>query len=221
MHSKTNNIPIKYHFLWEQVAENNIRVEYVGTKEQVENIFTKTLPHEDFEYLCQRLGFISTSKWMLFEFFFECLSYMSYMYTRKHHKRKVQSGGEAPDGKIPLPLMKKGERFIRCRGQRHGSRESMSDMTSVLHDMISVLHQSISINAKGGGCWLRLVFIDVNPWRKFGSTKFWVMDPSLFDVKMTHYCLVMVDKKYKWMNSKLVPLWWKPSWEGALRIELS
>jgi hypothetical protein len=32
MHSKTKNIPIKYHFLWEQVAENNNRVEYVGTK---------------------------------------------------------------------------------------------------------------------------------------------------------------------------------------------
>jgi hypothetical protein len=33
IHSKTKNIPIKYHFLWERVAEKNIRVEYVGTKE--------------------------------------------------------------------------------------------------------------------------------------------------------------------------------------------
>jgi hypothetical protein len=33
MHSKTKHIPIKYHFLQEQVAEKNIRVEYVGTKE--------------------------------------------------------------------------------------------------------------------------------------------------------------------------------------------
>jgi hypothetical protein len=40
MHSKTNHIPIKYHFLWEQVAEKNIRVEYVGKKEQVAYIFT-------------------------------------------------------------------------------------------------------------------------------------------------------------------------------------
>jgi hypothetical protein len=32
MHSKMKHIPIKYHFLWEQVAEKNIRVEYVGTK---------------------------------------------------------------------------------------------------------------------------------------------------------------------------------------------
>jgi hypothetical protein len=32
MHSKTKHIPIKYHFLWEQVAEKNIGLEYVGTK---------------------------------------------------------------------------------------------------------------------------------------------------------------------------------------------
>jgi hypothetical protein len=44
MYSKTNHIPIKYHFLQEQVAENNIKVEYVGTKEQVAYIFTKPLP---------------------------------------------------------------------------------------------------------------------------------------------------------------------------------
>jgi hypothetical protein len=62
MHSKTKHIPIKYHFLREQVAEKNIRVEYVGTKEQVADIFTKPLPQEAFEYLRQRLGVISTPK---------------------------------------------------------------------------------------------------------------------------------------------------------------
>ena len=62
MLNKTKHIPIKYHFLWEQVAENNIKFEYVGTKEQVENIFTKPLPWEAFEYLRQRLGVISTPK---------------------------------------------------------------------------------------------------------------------------------------------------------------
>ena len=36
-------------------------------------------------------------------------------------KRTIQSGGETLDGNIPFPLMTKGERFIRCRGQRHGS----------------------------------------------------------------------------------------------------
>jgi hypothetical protein len=62
MHSKTKHIPIKYHFLREQVAEKNIRVEYVGTKEQVVDIFTKPLPREAFEYLRQILGVISTPK---------------------------------------------------------------------------------------------------------------------------------------------------------------
>jgi hypothetical protein len=62
MHSKTKQIPIKYHFLREQVAEKNIRVEYVGTKEQVAYIFTKSLPWEALEYLRQRLGVISTPK---------------------------------------------------------------------------------------------------------------------------------------------------------------
>jgi hypothetical protein len=45
-----------------EVAENNIRIEYVGTKEQVVDIFTKPLPQEAFRYLHQRLGVISTPK---------------------------------------------------------------------------------------------------------------------------------------------------------------
>jgi hypothetical protein len=31
--------------------------------------------------------------------------------------RTVQLGGASPDGKIPFPLMTKGERFIRCKGK--------------------------------------------------------------------------------------------------------
>jgi bifunctional DNase/RNase len=67
MHSKTKHIPIKYHFIQEQVVEKNIRVEYVGIKEQVADIFTKPLPWEAFEYLRQRLGVISTPKMNFFE----------------------------------------------------------------------------------------------------------------------------------------------------------
>ena len=44
MHSKTKHIPIKYHFLLEQVAEQNIILEYINTKEQIVDIFTKPLP---------------------------------------------------------------------------------------------------------------------------------------------------------------------------------
>jgi hypothetical protein len=62
MNSKMKHISIKYHLLQERVAEKNIRVEYVGTKEQVAYIFTKPLPWEALEYLRQRLGVISTPK---------------------------------------------------------------------------------------------------------------------------------------------------------------
>ena len=51
MHSKTKHIPIKFHFLREQVTEKNIKLEYVETKEQIVDIFTKPLPRETFEYL--------------------------------------------------------------------------------------------------------------------------------------------------------------------------
>jgi hypothetical protein len=54
------NIPIKYHFLREQVVEKNIRAEYVDTKEQVEDIFKKTVPREAFEYLRHRCRVIYT-----------------------------------------------------------------------------------------------------------------------------------------------------------------
>eukprot|EP00253_Pinus_taeda_P023262 PITA_23262 len=51
MHSKTKHIPIKYHFLREQVLKQKIKLEYVPSKEQVADILTKPLPRETFEYL--------------------------------------------------------------------------------------------------------------------------------------------------------------------------
>jgi hypothetical protein len=61
IHSKPKRIPIKYHFLTEQVVELSIKLEYISTKEQVEDIFTKPLPREKIEYLIQKLGLISLS----------------------------------------------------------------------------------------------------------------------------------------------------------------
>ena len=43
MHSKTMHIPIKFHFLQEQVTKNNIKLEYIGTKEHIADMFTKPL----------------------------------------------------------------------------------------------------------------------------------------------------------------------------------
>eukprot|EP00253_Pinus_taeda_P001972 PITA_01972 len=47
MHSKTKHIPIKYHFLHEQVLEQKVKLEYVPSKEQVADIFTKTTAQRD------------------------------------------------------------------------------------------------------------------------------------------------------------------------------
>ena len=58
MHSKTKNIPIKYHFVKEHVLEKTIKLEHIGTKEEVADIFTKPLLREAFQYLRQKLGVI-------------------------------------------------------------------------------------------------------------------------------------------------------------------
>ena len=61
MHSKTKHIPIKYHFLREQVLEQKVKLECVPSKEQFVDILTKPLPRETFEYLRQKLGVIDVS----------------------------------------------------------------------------------------------------------------------------------------------------------------
>eukprot|EP00253_Pinus_taeda_P025547 PITA_25547 len=61
MHSKTKHIPIKYHFLREQVLEQKVKLEYVPSKEQVADILTKPLPRESFEYLRKKLGVVDAS----------------------------------------------------------------------------------------------------------------------------------------------------------------
>ena len=61
MHSKTKHITIKFHFLREQVLEQKVKLDYVPSKEQVADIFTKPLLREAFEYLRQKLGVVSAS----------------------------------------------------------------------------------------------------------------------------------------------------------------
>ena len=59
-HSKAKHIPIKFHYIREQETNKNIKLEYIPTKEQVANIFTKPLNREAFEHLRQKLGVISS-----------------------------------------------------------------------------------------------------------------------------------------------------------------
>ena len=57
-HSKTKHIPIKHHFLREQVSQKVVKLEYVDTKEQIVDIFSKPLPKEAFENIRRKLGVI-------------------------------------------------------------------------------------------------------------------------------------------------------------------
>ena len=60
LHSNTNHIPIKYHFLREQVTSRVVQVNYIPSTEQIADIFTKPLAKTQFEYLCHKLGVISS-----------------------------------------------------------------------------------------------------------------------------------------------------------------
>ena len=62
MHTKTNNIAIKYHYLRELVQDKEVKMEYVNTKDQIANIFTKAVPKDVHEYLRGKLGLILLSK---------------------------------------------------------------------------------------------------------------------------------------------------------------
>ncbi|GLJ44982.1 hypothetical protein SUGI_0946890 [Cryptomeria japonica] len=59
LHSKTKHISIKFHFPREKVNEKEVRLEYVSTKEQIADIFTKPFPKDTFEYLREKLGVIA------------------------------------------------------------------------------------------------------------------------------------------------------------------
>jgi hypothetical protein len=57
MHSKRKHIPIKNHFLREQVNDKTVKLEYVPTKVKIADMFTKPLPKDAFDYLRQDWGF--------------------------------------------------------------------------------------------------------------------------------------------------------------------
>ena len=62
MHIKTKHIVIKYHYLRELIQDKEVKMEYVNSKEQIVDIFTKTLPKDAHEYLRGKLGVIPLSK---------------------------------------------------------------------------------------------------------------------------------------------------------------
>ena len=62
LHTQTKHIAIKYDYLRELVQDKEMRIEYVNTKEQIDDIFTKDTPKGSHEYLRGKLGVITLSK---------------------------------------------------------------------------------------------------------------------------------------------------------------
>jgi hypothetical protein len=60
IHSKYKHIPIKYHYLREQVTNIIVQLNYIPSTEQIVDIFTKPLVATPFGYLCQKLGVITS-----------------------------------------------------------------------------------------------------------------------------------------------------------------
>ena len=61
MHTKTKHLAINYQYLRELVQDKEVKLEYVHTKEQIADIFTKSLPKGAHEYLRGKLRAILLS----------------------------------------------------------------------------------------------------------------------------------------------------------------
>jgi hypothetical protein len=57
-HGRSKHIDTRYHFLRECIEEGKVKVEHVGTVEQLANIFTKALGRIRFAELREKLGVI-------------------------------------------------------------------------------------------------------------------------------------------------------------------
>ncbi|GKC65259.1 retrovirus-related pol polyprotein from transposon TNT 1-94 [Tanacetum coccineum] len=55
-HSRTKHIVVRYHFIKENVEKGTIELYFVKTDYQLDDLFTKALPMDRFNYLVRRLG---------------------------------------------------------------------------------------------------------------------------------------------------------------------
>ena len=58
LHSRTKNIEIRHHFLQDLVQKGDCILEFLETKNQLVDIFTKHLPKESFFAIRREIGFM-------------------------------------------------------------------------------------------------------------------------------------------------------------------
>jgi hypothetical protein len=55
-HDKLKHIEIQYHYIHDKVQRGVIKLQYVGTKEEVVDVLTKPLSRVKFDYFQDKLG---------------------------------------------------------------------------------------------------------------------------------------------------------------------
>nr|GEV07815.1 copia protein [Tanacetum cinerariifolium] len=58
-HTRTKHIDVRYHFIKDHVKKGTIELYFVGTKYQLADLFTKSLPKARFKFLVEKLGMMS------------------------------------------------------------------------------------------------------------------------------------------------------------------
>jgi hypothetical protein len=57
-HDKSKDIEIRYHYIRDMVKRGAVKLQYVGTNEQVADVLTKPLSLVKFEYFRDKLGIV-------------------------------------------------------------------------------------------------------------------------------------------------------------------
>ena len=57
-HDKSKHIEIRYHYIRDMVQRGAVKLQYVGTDEQVVDVLTKPLSRGKFEYSQDKLGVV-------------------------------------------------------------------------------------------------------------------------------------------------------------------
>ena len=58
-HSRTKHIDVRHHFIRDHVLNNDVVLEFIDTKHQLADIFTKALNEDQFEFIRRELGMLN------------------------------------------------------------------------------------------------------------------------------------------------------------------
>ena len=60
-HEGSKNIEMRYHYLWDMVQKGAICLQYIPTKEQITDVFTKSFTMVKFVYFREKLGMVENA----------------------------------------------------------------------------------------------------------------------------------------------------------------